>query len=118
MCGYLLCVLLIFISFLFISYLDSNCRIIKFVNKVDGKALHGNVITEMTANNIEFCRLQCFLNNDCVSCNFGRSDSAEGNVCQLNNSTDHESLQPIPEYTYVETEVKKYYTVLNLRKPL
>ena len=85
---------------------------IKFVDEVDGKALYGNTIVEMTASNIDFCQLQCFLNNDCVSCNFGPSGSTGENICQLNNSTDRKRLQPRQGYTYLETEVKVLSCVL------
>lgn len=73
---------------------------------MDGKALYGNAIAEMTASNIDVCKVQCFLNNDCVSCNFGPSDITGENICQLNNSTDRKRLQPRQGYTYLETEVK------------
>ena len=101
------CTLLISLSFLS-KYLESDCRVIAFVTKVDGKALDSNVIAEMgTKELIDFCGVQCFLNYDCVSYNFGPSDTEDReNICQLNNSTDHKRrLKPRAAYTYVETEV-------------
>ncbi|KAJ7391983.1 hypothetical protein OS493_014912, partial [Desmophyllum pertusum] len=85
---------------------ESDCRVIAFVTKVDGKALDSHVIAEMgTKELIDFCGVQCFLNYDCVSYNFGPRDTEDReNICQLNNSTDHKRLKPRAAYTYVETE--------------
>ncbi|KAL9961080.1 hypothetical protein ACROYT_G029961 [Oculina patagonica] len=59
----------------------------------------------MRATRIDVCDVQCFLNHDCVSYNFGPSDTNDNsNICQLNNSTDRNRLKPKAMYTYVETE--------------
>ncbi|XP_078382582.1 uncharacterized protein LOC144665249 [Oculina patagonica] len=85
--------------------LQENCRVIKFVNTIDGSALDGHVIAPMRATTIDVCDVQCFLNHDCVSYNFGPSETNENsNICQLNNSTDRNGLKPKARYTYVETE--------------
>ena len=87
-----------------------TCRIIQFMRKVNEKALEGHTIATINSNNVDFCEIQCFLNHDCVSHNFGPTeDNADTYVCELNNSTDNKRLKPKAMYVYSETEVGCYF---------
>lgn len=84
---------------------EETCRIIQFVRKVNEKALEGHTIATINSNNVDFCEIQCFLNHDCVSYNFGPTeDNADTYVCELSNSTDNKRLKPKAMYVYSETE--------------
>ena len=76
-----------------------TCRIIQFARKVNEKALEGHTIATINSNNVDFCEIQCFLNYDCVSYNFGPTeDNSDTYVCERNNSTDNKRLKPKAMY--------------------
>ncbi|KAJ7319457.1 hypothetical protein OS493_036225 [Desmophyllum pertusum] len=73
---------------------SDNCRILQFSNPIDGAALENHVIKTVALNSEHSCRVQCYLENACVSYNFGKRASGE-EVCELNNSTHTEHPQDL-----------------------
>ena len=96
-----------FNEFLFLFfYTIEDCRTIKFVEYEGGKALEGHVIATLKMPNKDTCELQCYLNNDCVSYNFGPSETGDDNICELNNSTDTRQLRTRLHFIYQGSEVR------------
>ena len=90
----------------FFLYKD-DCRIIDWKDRVEGQALDGHVIATLNEPDEHGCQLQCYRNNDCISCNFGPSGPGGDNVCELNNSTDKRHLKPRSNFIYRGSEVRK-----------
>lgn len=90
---------------------DEYNRIIIFKEPASNKALNGHVIRTEKATDDGSCRLECYLEPNCVSVNVGTYD--EGNyICELNNATDESptlsNLTNRKNYTYHGIEVCVY----------
>ena len=87
------------------------CRHLKFTTPVDGYALHGHVIKNISLNfgMRASCRSRCTIENNCVSINIAPPISDKV-LCQLSDS-DHirhpDDLKPREGYMYTGTEVRK-----------
>ena len=89
----------------FFTALDN--RVITFKEPRLNKSLEGHVIISRNVANEGSCRVNCYLNPDCVSINMGRV--TEGMLtCEMNNSTSGYSnaLESKAGYTYLEIEVQ------------
>ena len=63
------------------------------------------MVARIYATNTDFCDIQCFMESACVSYNFGPSDNGDGNICELNNSTEQQHLRPRLFFKYRGTKV-------------
>lgn len=70
-----------------------------------GKALDGHVIAKVEVFDKDICELKCYYNDDCVSYNFGPSETG-GDICELNNSTDRRHLKSKENFIFQATEVR------------
>ncbi|XP_067046780.1 uromodulin-like [Acropora muricata] len=79
-------------------YCEGSCRKIVFLETKEDAALQNHLIRTIAPSASEhFCRVQCFLENACVSYNYGQE------TCQLNNSTAAEhplDLKAKPNFIY------------------
>ena len=96
-------------STLLLTQTDEEFRTLIFKEEVPNKALHGHVIrTEQVLNDGD-CRLQCYLEPNCVSINVGplRDGSHQ---CDLNDVTDDKEfavgLKEKAGFTYNGVEVR------------
>ncbi|XP_066023374.1 uromodulin-like [Pocillopora verrucosa] len=95
----------IFVLFTIAIYLvlsEDNCRILQFLDAKDGSALEKHVIGTIALNSEHSCRVQCYLENACVSYNFGKRVTGD-EVCELKNSTDiqhPDDLKPRVNFIY------------------
>ena len=81
----------------------------------DGSALEKHVIRTIALNSEHSCRVQCYLENACVSYNFGKRVAGD-EVCELNNSTDiqhPDDLKPRVNFIYRGAEVYKFSLINN-----
>jgi len=62
----------------------------KFDSKdfIEGKALEGHVFKAENASDESHCRAKCFINDQCISYNYGLNKNNEPRMCELNNA-DH-----------------------------
>ena len=58
-----------------------HCRKIKFKEQMENKALRNHVIKSLQEIDVDNCELQCYLEPNCVSYNYGPS------LCELNDMT-------------------------------
>nr|XP_058946188.1 venom prothrombin activator pseutarin-C non-catalytic subunit-like [Pocillopora verrucosa] len=85
-----------------------SCRSLKFTPSIDGRALVGHVIKNITLHvgMRHSCRGKCVIDNSCASFNIGPSINDQV-LCQLSDS-DHvrhpEDLKPRDGFTYTGTE--------------
>ena len=99
-----------FFVFLILFFADL-CRHLKFTTAVDGYALHGHVIKNISLNlgTRASCKGQCTIENNCVSINIGPPINNKV-LCQLSDS-DHirhpDDLKPRDGFMYRGTEVRK-----------
>ncbi|KAL9969885.1 hypothetical protein ACROYT_G022157 [Oculina patagonica] len=63
------------------------CRTLEFTSVIDGQALENHVIKNISLESQDTCRMACYLDNACLSYNFGRLQD-HNYVCQLSDS-DH-----------------------------
>lgn len=89
----------------FFPYNEDDCRVINFVDYEDGEALNGHVIAKLKVPNESTCRLQCYLNDHCVSYNFGPGETGDDYICELNNSTDRQNLKTRKYFIFQGSEV-------------
>ena len=91
-----------------------GCRTLRFVKPVDGFALQGHVIENISLNmpfdEVRFeCRSLCGMESTCVSINIGLPANDSVSLCQLSNS-DHmrhrEHLKPQEGFLYWATRVR------------
>ena len=91
-----------------------GCRTLRFAKPLDGIALHGHVIENISINmgNDEVrleCRVRCLMEITCVSINIGPPASDSARLCQLSNS-DHirhpQDLKPQEGFLYWVTKVR------------
>jgi hypothetical protein len=87
-----------------------------FKVNLEGQAfVNHTFLTERGATNDEHCRVKCYMDDRCISYNFGRSSSGELYMCELNEA-DHvmypDDLVPRPDTVYRMAEVRfsKYKT--------
>ena len=86
-----------------ILFIADNCRILQFLEAKDGSALEKHIIRTIALNSEHSCRVQCYLENPCVSYNFGKRVAGD-EVCELNNSTDiqhPDDLKPRVNFIYL-----------------
>ncbi|XP_068741488.1 uncharacterized protein [Montipora capricornis] len=89
-----------------LSYTNTNgnagaCRTLQFIPAILGKALKNHVIKNITLDESDICRIKCYLDEDCLSFNFGHS------VCQLSDSDYKQHPEDLKEsdgFIYVGTE--------------
>ena len=89
----------------FFTALDD--RVITFKEPILNKILKGHVISREEVPNEGSCRVNCYLNPDCVSINMG--PLTEGMLtCEMSNATSGETtaLENKTNYTYLEIEVQ------------
>ncbi|XP_020617440.1 fibropellin-1-like [Orbicella faveolata] len=70
-------------------FCEDDCRMLRFSSPVEGAALQKHVIKRIALDSEHSCRVHCYLENTCVSYNFGKRASGE-DVCELNNATHTE----------------------------
>ena len=73
--------------FFFFTQTDEESRILIFKEEVPNKALYGHVINTEQVLNEGSCRLQCYLEPNCVSINVGPLKDGS-HQCNLNDVTD------------------------------
>ena len=100
-----------FAYYLFSFYLSADlCRHLKFITPVDGYALRGHMIKNISLNleNRASCKQRCTIQSNCVSINIGPSVN-DKILCQLSDS-DHirhpDDLKPREGFMYRGTEVR------------
>lgn len=84
---------------------------LRFSRPVEGAALQKHVIKRIALDSEHSCRVHCYLENTCVSYNFGKRASGE-DVCELNNAThtEHPSdLKTTSNFIYRGSEVECYF---------
>ena len=97
--------------FSFEDLTDEYDRIIIFKEPASNKALNGHVIRTEEVTDEKSCRVECYLEPNCVSVNVGPNDGGH-QVCELNSATDESpELSDLSErkgYTYHGIEVLTY----------
>lgn len=87
---------------------DEYNRIIIFKEPASNKALNGHVIRTEKVTNEGSCRLECYLEPNCVSVNVGTYEERHC-ICELNSATDESpalaNLSNRRNYTYHGIEV-------------
>lgn len=81
---------------------------LQFLSPIEGAALRKHIIKRIPLDSEHSCRVQCYLENTCVSYNFGKHASG-GDVCELNNTTHTEhpyDLKTTRDFIYRGTEVR------------
>ena len=89
------------------SYISDICRKLLFKAPIDGHALKNHVIKNISLERPDACDIACFLDNDCLSYNFGRLPDGD-HICQLSDSGHMQhpgDLQRREEFTYRGTKV-------------
>ena len=81
------------------------CRRTEFNHHLKDRALRGHVFKAIFVEDEELCRLNCYLENNCISYNFVKNK----NFCELSDS-DHrqhpEDLQLMNGFIYGASKVK------------
>lgn len=83
------------------------CRILEFTPPLDGHALVDHVIRTISLDRQDACRVACYLDNDCLSYNFGRRPDGDY-ICQLSDSDHYQhpyDLKKSSDFIYRGTEV-------------
>ncbi|XP_078373366.1 uncharacterized protein LOC144656967 isoform X2 [Oculina patagonica] len=82
-------------------------RVLEFKEPLPDKALYGHVIRTVQVPNEGSCRVQCYLEPNCVSINVGPLKDGK-QQCELNNATDENQsvavLKPRTGHTYLAIE--------------
>ena len=103
----LFCFYCLFVWFAVVS--SEYNRIIIFKEPIKGKALQGHVIRSVKVANEGSCRVQCFMEPNCVSINVGPVQEGKS-ICELNNATDdspsQSALENVAQYIYYAVEVR------------
>ena len=90
---------------------DEESRTLIFKEEVPNKALHGHVIRSERVLNEGGCRVQCYLEPNCVSINVGRLNDGS-HQCDLNGVTDDKefavALTKTTGFTYNGVEVRVF----------
>lgn len=82
------------------------CRILEFTPPLDGHALVDHVIRTISLDRQDACRVACYLDNDCLSYNFGRRPDGDY-ICQLSDSDHYQhpyDLKKSSDFIYRGTE--------------
>lgn len=77
------------------------CRTLEFAYEINGHALVNHVIRNISVDSSDICKLKCYLDEFCLSINFGHF------ICQLSDSdhTQHpQDLKKTDGFLYVGTE--------------
>ena len=69
-------------------YSIGNCRTLKFGSALRDKALGGHLVKSYEVNSRDDCELQCYMESECMSINFGLGANGKY-LCEL-SSSDHE----------------------------
>ena len=89
---------------------DDEDRTLIFKEEVPNKILHGHVIRTEQVLNEGSCRLQCYLEPNCVSINVGPLRRDGSHQCDLNDVTDDKefdvALAKETGFTYNAVEVR------------
>lgn len=91
------------------------CRTLKFTLPIDGQALENHVIKNISLESQDVCQMACYLDNACLSYNFGRLQN-ESYVCQLSDSDDYQhpnDLQQREGFVYGGTVVHNSLTFIS-----
>ncbi|XP_020606189.1 adhesion G protein-coupled receptor L1-like [Orbicella faveolata] len=82
------CSALVLLDFLILEA-QGHCRNLRFIiDPIPGYQLENHVIRTIDVSNEDICRLQCYLELNCVSYNFNKMEAANGqHKCDLNNAT-------------------------------
>ena len=95
-------------NFILIWSSSDVCRTLAFIPPIEGHALVNHVIRNITLDRQHTCQVECYLDNHCLSFNFGHNQDGEP-ICELSDS-DHrqhpEDLWIRERFTYVGTEVR------------
>ena len=76
------------------------------IDPMDGYRLNNHVIRTTEIINEDICRLQCYLEPNCVSYNFNKKVEANGqHKCDLNNATYEHDNEHSGDLTNYETFV-------------
>ena len=101
------------VHFNFNIVLSDACRSLEFTPPRDRHALVNHVMRNITLAREDACRVACYLDDYCLSYNFGRLQDGHF-VCQLSDS-DHkqhpEDLKEIDGFLYLGTKVTIPVTV-------
>ena len=83
-------------------HLAEACRRLEYIPAIQGQALMNHGIKNISLDGQDTCRIACYLDENCLSFNFGHF------VCQLSDS-DHkqhpDDLKASDGFIYVGTEV-------------
>ena len=105
--AYLFCFYCLFVCFAAVS--SEYNRIIIFQEPIKGKALQGHVISSVKVANEGSCRVQCFMEPNCVSINVGPVQEGKS-ICELNNATgdspSQSALKNVAQYIHYAVEVR------------
>ena len=98
---------------MYVLFVLDGCRAAAFLPPISGHALVNHVIRNITLDRQDACRVACYLDNDCLSYNFGPLQDGHF-VCQLSDS-DHiqhpKDLRKSDGFVYLGTEVIIMYLV-------
>lgn len=84
-------------------------RVLKLKPVLEGKALQGHVITSLMVKKESSCLAHCYVEENCMSYNFGPELVDDTRQCELSNSDDMlhpEDLVDRYGFTYQPTEVR------------
>lgn len=90
-------------------YISGLCRSLKFTSPVNGYALVGHVIKQLSIGIHASCKNLCTMESQCVSINIGPLINGKV-VCELSNSDDKshsEDLKAKEGFTYRATQVRR-----------
>lgn len=92
------------------------CRKLEFNQQLQGRALIGHVFKSIFVEDEENCKLNCYLENECVSYNFASSLVSNKHLCELSDSDHREHPQDLQEendFVYGASKVRN--TLAKLR---
>ncbi|XP_031555505.1 uncharacterized skeletal organic matrix protein 7-like [Actinia tenebrosa] len=100
-------IFLISLFYLIHRVLSNGCKDMDFKITIEGQALVNHTFLTTQATNDGHCESKCFMDDLCISYNFGRSTSGQSNTCELNEA-DHKQfpndLVPRPGTMYRNAE--------------
>ena len=103
-------------NFSYLTLFTGICRRLKFNTPIQGFALQGHVLKNLSIEEHASCKNLCTMESRCVSFNLGPSIKNKM-VCELSDS-DHtkrpEDLKPREGFVYRSTEVRNPKTVQKL----
>ena len=86
-----------------------DCRSLKFKPQIEDSSLNGHVIKYYASESKDDCELKCYMEDYCMSINFGLRSEEGKHVCELSDS-DHElhpdALKHRTGFLYTPTEVR------------